>query len=830
MKTHVVALKRFPFHTPIIERLEDRVAPATIVFPNPSDLEPAFGFQINGEGQFQRAGSDVTDAGDINGDGFDDIIIAAPGKAAYVVFGKATPFTRDFDLSSVNGVNGFRIVKGGGAAFGFTSVSGAGDVNDDGFDDVIIGGSGGGASVIYGKASRFPTTFALTSLNGTNGFRLEGEGFGGGSSAVAAAGDINGDGVDDFITTAPNADVAFERSGAAYIIYGKDRDIPGNTFPTVFSLSSLNGANGYRLVGESAFDGDQMVAAAAGDVNSDGKMDFIVSAPGAEFTGRVYVIFGKAADATASMSLSALTGANGFRFSGGFNDQVGRNADGIGDFNGDGIDDIAIGAPFANPAGNPDRGIVYVVYGKPAGSPFNAVVTTDNLNGTNGFRLNGETTSDFLGWALSGVGDVNGDGRSDLLVSGYHQDSFRGAVYLVLGTNVPFAADTEMAALLGVGAAKAVGENIGDGAGYSVSSAGDFNGDGILDVVIGADQADAKGMDSGAIYVVYGRDLSRPTILPGGKIAYFLDTNFDFVTVRTNRGGFTEANFHLAPGLAGAQFELLDLQGNSAFKGAKITITAFPSILGGDGIANLGYLDATGIALGKVVIGGDLGQFDAASALSLTVNSLGAFGLTTQGAINPSLQSDIAGKLNKLIVGTNVTDVTLAASKFGTIKILGDLDGATLLASGMPLAAKARSNVVLSRLNVLGDVIDSQILGGYDAAGYGVLADVQIGTINVLGDWLRSDIAAGVLANDGFFGNPGDGLIGGGGPIVSRIANVIIRGAASGSAAIDDSFGIVAEKVGTVTIGTTRLQLNGRELDDDLFPGTDDFRVREVGA
>src|SRR4028119_582069 len=162
---------------------------------NLSDLTGSNGFTINGVAPFDTSGYSVSDAGDINGDGIDDLIIGAPGftlsnpdatttpGTSYVVFGSQAGFPANFELSTLNGTNGFAL-NGIAAdnATGF-SVSGAGDVNGDGFDDVIIGAiyadpngliDAGSSYVVFGSTSGFAPSIDLATLTGSNGFTING--------------------------------------------------------------------------------------------------------------------------------------------------------------------------------------------------------------------------------------------------------------------------------------------------------------------------------------------------------------------------------------------------------------------------------------------------------------------------------------------------------------------------------------------------------------------------------------------------------------------------------------------------------------------------------
>ena len=446
-------------------------------------------------------------------------ITGAETGAAYVVFGSTNAFSGTLELSSLDGTNGFTLrgIDAGDIA-GF-SVSNAGDINGDGIDDIIIGArladpnglSSGEAYVVFGSTGAFSASFELSSLNGTNGFTLNGINTGDQSGIfVSNAGDVNGDGIDDVLIGARYAAPNGSSSGAAYVVFGSTA-----AFGTTFELSSLNGSNGFTINGTAVTNRTDRVNN-LGDINGDGVDDLIIGAryadPNGADSGQSYVIFGNTSGFGATLELSGLDGSNGFTINGiSAGDNSGRNVEGIGDFNGDGINDFIINADEAASS----AGESYVIYGSTAG--FGAVLELSSLNGTNGFTLTGIDVDDFSGLGLASA-DINGDGLIDLILGAPAGDPNAldsGETYVIFGSMTSFGATFALSDIDGTNGFILNGIDNGDRSGADISNVGDINGDGLDDFIIGARFGDPNGDNSGESYIIFGSDIARPQVDEG---------------------------------------------------------------------------------------------------------------------------------------------------------------------------------------------------------------------------------------------------------------------------------------------------------------------------
>ncbi|WP_445632410.1 Calcium-binding protein [Nostoc sp. DSM 114161] len=435
------------------------------------------------------------------------------------------------------------------------------------------------------------SVFNLSDLNGNNGFTIDGSAVDSTfrSLSVSNAGDINGDGFDDVIIGAPfaspNGNFAV---GQSYVVFGgTDAASSGS-----LNLSSLNGTNGFVINGIATFNLSGISVSNAGDINGDGFEDLIIGAfygsgNGITYTGQSYVVFGEPnVGSGGSLNLSDLDGTNGFAINGvAAFEYSGFSVSNAGDINGDGIEDLIIGARISGVTDSSRKRQGYVVFG---GTNLGSTgsFNLSELNGTNGFAIDGIPGFDFTGTSVSNAGDINGDGFDDVIIgavsSTFDPYNRLGRSYVVFGgTNVGSSGKIDLSSLNGIDGFAINGVNPSDNSGSSVSNAGDINGDGIDDLIIGASNVSNF---PGQSYVVFGKTNLGSS---GSFNLSSLDGTNGF-TINSNEGSFLGTSVSNAGDINGDGFEdlIIGAQGKSY-------VVFGATNVGSSGTLNLSSLDGT---------------------------------------------------------------------------------------------------------------------------------------------------------------------------------------------------------------------------------------------
>ena len=544
---------------PLYDNGEDNEGRAFVYHGSATGLSATADWTAEGNQTQVYFGHSVGTAGDVNRDGYHDVIVGAYGYAngqteegrAFVYHGSAAGLSASANWTAES--------NQANARFGY-SVSTAGDVNGDGYADVIVGaylydrfkGEEGGAFVYRGSANGLTVaaTWSAVSDQATAFFGV----------SVSTAGDVNGDGNSDVIVGAYRYDNGQTDEGRAFVYLGSATALSGGADWTaesdqasaqfgwsVETAGDVNG-DGYSdvIVGAYLFDNgetdegrtfvfhgsptglsataawtaesDQATAlfgysvGTAGDVNDDGYSDVIVGAitydSGENNEGRAFVYHGSATGLSATADWTAESNQANAKF--------GYSVGAAGDVNGDGYSDVIVGAVTYN-IGEIDAGRAFVYHGSMAG-----------LSDTANWTAEGDQAEAWFGWSVSTAGDVNGDGYSDVIVGavGYDNVAFNdGRVFVYHGSAVGLSATAGWTA---------EGDHSNDAFGGSVRMAGDVNADGYSDVIVGAEGYAAPLSGQGRAYVYHGSPIG-------------LSATADW----TAEGGRAQSSFGYSVGAAG---------------------------------------------------------------------------------------------------------------------------------------------------------------------------------------------------------------------------------------------------------------------------------------
>lgn len=443
-----------------------------------TSLAPDAGLVLAGGEDFW-IGESVSDVGDINNDGMVDIVVSGRQRGRpddtvlYVVFGGGDHPSGVLEVTSLDGIRGAVVTLVGSRGNRVLApVGAAGDINADGIDDFLVGGSQpAGSLVIFGQEGfGAGGTLSAAVLNGANGYAVDlmppSSHF---SFSMKGAGDVNADGIDDFVVGGADDLIAGQlNQGYGYVIFGGQ----GTGASGSLDLATLDGKNGFVV--KSSNDTFRLGRSvdAAGDLNGDGIGDIILGAPGD--AGETFVLYGAAGiGSNGLIDVDSIDGHNGFRVKGTFEgENSGITVSGAGDVNGDGLDDVIIGTYGTERSvlpwepsfpRDPNRPFLYsfssyVVFG--SDEPVQGgVIELEELDGSQGFRLESQTqiTGSTIfrgGQTVEGVGDINADGIDDILIRQYTNTEGPGATYVVFGRiAVPEPASGFLALLVSFGAA-----------------------------------------------------------------------------------------------------------------------------------------------------------------------------------------------------------------------------------------------------------------------------------------------------------------------------------------------------------------------------------------
>ena len=490
-----------------------------------------------GTHNYERAGYHLHSAGDVNGDGYDDFLIGTfhnwtngYNAGAAYLFLGSQSANWGYNISLLNADARFLGATPYESAGYF--LGGGGDINGDGLDDFLIGAEGGFLYIVLGRSNaNWGTDFVL--FDSADAQYEEENAEDGAGMSTAIIGDLNGDGYDDIICGAPFNDYGGTDAGKVYIILGK-----ASGWQRGDHLSNAD-ASFYGSYSSGAFG---YCVDGVGDVNGDNIPDFAI---GARNQGKVFLFFGRRS-VNWGQNYDA-DNADVIFLNEQYGNYTGWRVSGVGDVNGDGYDDFVIGAPYHDEF-DKENGKVYLILGRSSG-------WKPNLSEADASYY-GEGVDDQAGWDTQGAGDVDGDGYDDFLIGAWYNDSNgddSGKMYLIKGKPSGWQRNVSLAEIEDY----FVGEDTVNYVGYSCSNAGDVNNDGLSDIITSASYYSEAYYWGGKIYIFVSQNSIPPPItdshasIMGENILLewssstvttiyniYRNTNYDFDPDSANRIGY----------------------------------------------------------------------------------------------------------------------------------------------------------------------------------------------------------------------------------------------------------------------------------------------------
>ena len=723
----------------------------------------------------------VATAGDVNGDGFSDVIVGAPSYDNGPAVGRAFAY-----LGSASGLAtspSWTAETNQPSIFGF-SVGTAGDVNADGFSDVIVGAffykngedQEGGAFVYMGSAAGLQTTPAWIAESNQASARF--------GYSVGAAGDVNGDGYADVVVGAPLYDNGQSDEGRAFVYLGSATglqtavawtaesnqsvaelgssvatagDVNGDGFADVlcgahlynnaqpdvgrvylYEGSAAGLATIFAWFGESSQFGSDYggAVATAGDVNGDGYSDILVGsryASNPQFQeGLAYVYLGTPLGPALSAAWNGTVEQQAVHY--------GLSVASAGDVNGDGYSDVVVGAPYYD-NGQSNEGRAYVYHGSATGLAF----------APSWFVESNQAESQF-GISVSGAGDVNGDGYSDVIVGAFlydNEDNAEGRVFVYQGSPA------------GLGTAPAWTAESNQAISYygaAVATAGDVNGDGYSDVIVGAINYDNDQVDEGRVFVYQG-SAAGLGLAPAWTVESNQSTSYFGYSVASagdvNGDGFSDVlvgsyTFDNGQNNEGRVFLYRGSATGLASVASWITESNQPEAFYGQSVASAGDVNGDGysdIAVGCTWFDND--QLDEGRVFvyhgSFTGPSNVPSWIVESNAVFPGFGSSVAsaGDVN----GDGYSDLVIGAHLYSNPTVY---EGRAFVYPGSP-AGLSTQWIWNTEGNQDDSELGTSVASAGDVNGDG-FADIVIGTPRYM-DTFGTQGRASV-----FYGNQGDGL------------------------------------------------------------------------